>query len=88
MFVRKDQGIQGTNRLSPHVQPYLPKFNLRFYCDMEIRVISKANRWSPRVQLYVPTRKGQKVGERKVKKALKKEKRKDTVGINRQIGGE
>jgi len=28
------------------------------------------------------------VGERKVKKALKKEKRKDTVGINRQIGGE
>jgi hypothetical protein len=42
---------------------------------MEIKVISKANRWSPRVQLYLPTRKGYKVGERKLK-GLKKRKKK------------
>ena len=42
--MRKDLVIQGTNRLSPHVQPYLHMFNLIFYCDMEIKVMSKANR--------------------------------------------
>jgi hypothetical protein len=34
---------------------------------MEIKAISKANRWSPRVQLYLPLGK-----DRKVKKALKR----------------
>jgi hypothetical protein len=52
---------------------------------MEIKVISKVNRWSPRVQLYLPLGKDRKwereslKGFSKTKK--KKKKRKGTVEI-------
>jgi hypothetical protein len=41
---------------------------------MEIKVISKANKWSPRVQLYLPLGKDRNGRERGVKRLKKIEK--------------
>ena len=57
-----------------HVQSYLHMFNLIFYCGKEIKIISKANRWSPRVQLYVPLGKDRKWERERLKRLKKKRK--------------